>query len=103
MQSPGVRIPLGAMPMGQAKPRLPCSGFTANWLNTACHVPTIMDWEHAGTFGAGWENAAAPAKKIDAIDATTRFNVSLPCCTEPVILAWLRSDFAAHHSAVVPW
>jgi hypothetical protein len=52
-------------------------GFDAPGANRACHVPTIIDWEHAGTFGAGWANAADSPTKVDATDAAVRFNVPL--------------------------
>jgi len=75
VQVPGVSVPLSAMLIGQAKPRVDAGQ------KTACHVPTIMDWEQAWSFGPNLAvvsgssaTAAVTQNKIDATDTTARFN-----------------------------
>jgi hypothetical protein len=37
--------------VGGLKRRSLSKAFTANWLETACQGPTIMDWEQIGSLG----------------------------------------------------
>jgi hypothetical protein len=96
VQLPGVIVPLAAMLIGQAKSR-------NDGAKTACHVPTIMDWEHAGSFTpaavcAGcWARAAVTSSpEIDAIDTIARTDI-FPSVNEPGAVTscstlWVRAS-----------
>jgi hypothetical protein len=49
---PEGRLPLVAITIGHVKPRFSCRAIAPNRPKTACHVPTITDWEHGGSLRA---------------------------------------------------
>jgi hypothetical protein len=49
------------------------SGFDTPGAKSACHVPMIMDCEHAGSVGVGWADAPESPAKSNATDLAARF------------------------------